>query len=142
MKFVPSMLAAASLMLACAAAQAAPLVTEEEAKMPNAPAIATRGVTRGPGITMISPTTVKSPFDLKVGFEARGGAKIDPDSVKVHYMKTPLVDLTDRVKGGIKDGGIDFAKAEMPAGEHPIRVTVKDSEGRSTSSVMTVNVVK
>jgi hypothetical protein len=131
---------------ACAAAQAAPLVTEDEAKLPNAPGLATRGVTRGPGIKLVSPDpatkTVKSPFDLKVGFEARGGAKIDPASIKVHYMKTPLVDLTDRVKDGIKDEGIDFSRAEMPPGEHAIRFTVKDSEGRSTSSVMTVNVVK
>jgi hypothetical protein len=146
MKFSLPQFAAASLLLACSAIQAGPLVTEEEAKLPNAPGIATRGVTRGPGIKMVSPDpavkTVKSPFDLKVGFEARGGAKIDASSVKVHYMKTPLVDLTDRLKGGIKDEGIDLAKAELPPGEHPIRVTVKDSEGRSTSSVMTLNVVK
>jgi hypothetical protein len=146
MKFSPPLFAAATLLLACAASQASPLVTEEEAKLPNAPGLATRGVTRGPGIKVVSPDpsakTVKSPFDLKVGFEARGGAKIDPASVRVHYMKTPLIDLTDRIKGGIKDEGIDVAKAELPPGEHPIRVTVKDSEGRSTSSVMTVTVVK
>jgi hypothetical protein len=145
MKFSLPLFAAATLLLACAA-QASPLVTEEESKLPNAPGLATRGVTRGPGIKVVSPDpsakTVKSPFDLKVGFEARGGAKIDPASVKVHYMKTPLIDLTDRIKGGIKDEGIDVAKAELPPGEHPIRVTVKDSEGRSTSSVMTVTVVK
>ncbi len=146
MKFSPTLFATASLLLASVTAQAGPLVTDEEAKLPNAPGIATRGVTRGPGIKLVSPDpavkTVTSPFDLKVGFEPRGGARIDASSIKVHYMKTPLVDLTDRVKGGIKDEGIDFAKAELPPGEHPIRFTVKDSEGRSTSSVMTVNVVK
>jgi hypothetical protein len=146
MKIVSQIFAASSLLLACATAQADALVTEAEAKLPNAPGIATRGVTRGPGIKMVSPDpssgTVKSPFDLKVGFEARGGAKIDPSSVKVHYMKSPLVDLTDRIKDGIKGEGIDFSRAELSAGEHAIRFTVKDSEGRSTSSVMTVNVVK
>lgn len=146
MKLNTFTLAAGLFALACTTAHAAPLITEDEAKLPNAPGLATRGVTRGPGIKMVSPDpaskTVKSPFDLKVGFEARGGAKIDPASVKVHYMKTPLVDLTDRLKDGIKDEGIDLAKAEMPAGEHTIRFTVKDSEGRSTSSVMTVHVIK
>jgi hypothetical protein len=145
MKLFPPLFAAASVLLACAA-HATPLVTEEEAKLPNAPGIATRGVTRGPGIKMVSPDpalkTVKSPFDLRVGFEPRGGAKIDPASVKVHYMKTPLIDITDRVKASIKDEGVDVAKAELPPGEHPIRFTVKDSEGRSSSSVMTVHVVK
>ena len=146
MKTVSSLFAACVFFLGCAAAHAGPLVTEEEAKLPNAPSLATRGVTRGPGIKLVSPDpaskTVKSPFDLKVGFEARGGAKIDPASIKVFYMKTPLIDLTDRIKDGIKDDGIDFAKTEMPTGEHNLRFTVKDSEGRSTSSVMTLNVVK
>ncbi len=146
MKHTPLWFAACATALVCVSAQAAPLVTEEEAKLPNAPGLATRGVTRGPGIKVVSPDpgskTVKSPFDLKVGFEARGGAKIDPASVKIHYMKTPLVDITERMKNGIKDEGIELPKAELPAGEHPIRFTVKDSEGRSTSSVVTLTVVK
>lgn len=121
------------------------LVTPDEAKLPNATGqITSRGVTRGPGIKQVSPDpaakSVKGPFDLKIAFEPRGGSKIDPASVKLTYMKNPPVDLTDRVKGGIKADGVEVDKASVPPGEHQIRVTVKDDEGRQTSSVVSVNV--
>jgi hypothetical protein len=147
MKLLAEILCAMFLALAAADVNAGPLVTEEEARLPNATGTAaSRAVTRGPGIKLVSPDpaskTVKSPFDLKLIFEPRGGSKIDPASVKLYYMKNPLVDLTDRVKGGIKGDGIDLSKVEMPAGEHPLRVTVNDDEGRSSSSLITVIVVK
>ena len=44
--------------------------------------------------------------------------------------RKPGIDITDRVKAGIKPTGIDIASAAAPAGEHPIRVSVRDSEGR------------
>ena len=50
------------------------------------------------------------------------------------------MDLTDRVKAGIKAEGVEIDKASVPPGEHQIRVTVKDDEGRQTSSVVSVNV--
>ncbi len=125
---------------------AAPLITAKEAAMPPAAgALATRGISRGPAIKLASPeadTPVVAPFDFKVNFEARGDAKIDPSSVKVVYMKSPFVDLTPRLKSAISANGIDFAKADVPPGTHTIRVTVKDSEGRETNSVMNLVVNK
>lgn len=121
------------------------LITPDEAKLPNATGqVATRGVTRGPGIKQVSPDPaakgLKGPVDLKIAFEPRGGSKIDADSVKVTYMKNPAVDLTDRVKGSIKPEGIDISKASLPPGDHQIRVTVKDNEGRQTTSTVSINV--
>lgn len=147
MKLLPEILCAVFFTLACTGVNAGPLVTDEEARLPNATgAGVSRGVTRGPGIKLVLPDpaskTVKSPFDFKLSFEPRGGSKIDTASVKLHYMKNPLVDLTDRVQSGIKGDGIYLSKVEMPAGEHPLRVTVNDDEGRSTSSLITVIVVK
>jgi hypothetical protein len=83
-----------------------------------------------------------SPFDFKVAFEARGDAKIDPASVKVIYMKSPFVDLTPRLKSVISTNGIDFAKADVPPGTHTIRISVKDTDGRETNSVLTLVVNK
>jgi hypothetical protein len=127
-------------------AQAAPLITSKEASLPPAAGVlATRGISRGPAIKLVSPaadTPVKSPFDLKLNFEARGGEKIDPASVRVVYMKSPFVDLTPRLESAITPTGIDFQKAEVPPGQHAIRVTVKDSAGRETNSVMTIVVDK
>ena len=125
---------------------AAPLIVAKEAALPSAAGVlATRGISRGPSVKMASPepdVAVNSPFDFKVVFEARGGDKIDPNSVKVIYMKSPFVDLTPRLKNAISANGIDFPKAEVPPGSHTIRITVKDTEGRETNSVQTLVVNK
>jgi hypothetical protein len=73
-------------------------------------------------------------------FESFGGAKIDPDSVKITYLRTPNVDLTTRMKSFVQASGIDMPDAELPVGDHMLRVDVKDSEGRvgSTSFVLKV----
>jgi hypothetical protein len=127
-------------------AGAASLISAKEAALPPAAgALATRGISRGPAIKLASPaadTPVMAPFDFKVDFEARGDAKIDPSSVKVVYMKSPFVDLTPRLKSAISANGIDFAKADVPPGTHTIRVTVKDTEGRETNSVLNLVVNK
>jgi len=125
---------------------AAPLITASEAALPAASGtLATRGISRGPAVKLHSPeedTPIKAPFDLRFSFEARGESKIDPNSVKVVYMKTPMVDLTPRLKNAITSSGIDFQKAEIPAGTHVLKVTVKDTEGRETNSIINLVVNK
>ena len=112
-------------------AQAVQLITADEAKQPPAASKpASRAITRGPGVKLASPESVSGQFALKVAFEPRGDSKIDTASVKVELLKGSGIDLTDRVKAGIKPSGIEIASAAAPAGEHPIRVTVRDSEGR------------
>jgi len=130
-------------MIGSAAAQT--LIKESEAKLPPAPAstLSTRAITRGPGVRVVSPeAAVSSPFPLRVAFEPRGGAKIDVASVKVVYLRTPNVDLLDRLKGGLSEKGIELSAAEVPPGEHQIRITVQDSEGRQTSTLVNLSVVK
>ncbi len=138
--------AALLLVMAQASAQKIVLVTAAEAALPpSSGAQATRGISRGPGVKMLSPEPdmpVKSPITLKFSFEGRGGEKIDPASVKVVYLKTPLVDLTPRLQSAISANGIDVAQADLPPGEHPLRVTVKDSAGRETNNTLTIVVTK
>jgi hypothetical protein len=136
-----------SFALASTSATAAPLITPKEAQMPAASGeLKTRGIARGPGIKVISPDVtapeIKGPFDLKVVFESRGGNKIDASAVKVTYLKATAVDLTPRLKGAITENGIDFAKAEVPPGEHAVKITVKDVDGRESNTVMNLVVVK
>lgn len=140
-------LVASALLSLGLSSQAVQLISPKEAQQPAASgALNTRGIARGPGIRVTSPdpaaADVKSPFDLKVQFESRGGNKIDPAAVKVTYLKANAVDLTPRLKGAINEGGIDFSKAEVPPGEHAIKITVKDVEGRETSTVLNLNVSK
>ena len=134
------------LFLSSATIFAAPLISAKEAALPAASGtLATRGISRGPAVKLNSPeadTPVMSPFDFKVAFEARGDAKIDPTSVKVIYMKSPFIDLTPRLKSAISTNGIDFSKADVPPGTHAIRVSVKDTDGRETNSVLTLVVNK
>jgi hypothetical protein len=123
------------------------LITDAEAGLPPWPdvALTTRaGVTRGPKIVMVSSAAlsgVKSPFHLKFKLETFGGAKVDPSSVKVIYLKNPSVDLTSRF-GTIAQGDhIELVAAEAPVGVHHIRVNVKDSEGRSGSAHFALKVL-
>lgn len=125
-----------------AVADAETLITAQEAALPAAAdtALATRGVTRGPKIELASPAaqggTVKSPVDLKLKFQSFGGTAVDPDSVKVTYLKQPAVDLTPRLRKYIKPGGIEMPSAELPPGQHELRVSVKDSDGRTGTTTL------
>lgn len=140
---VPALLLGALL---SSAAQAGPLVTPEEAARPPMMVSATRAITRGPTIRQVSPDasvkTLKSPMELKVAFEPRGGSKIDLDSVQVIYLKTPTVDLLERVKSGLSEKGLELSDVGLPPGDHSIQLTVQDNEGRRGTTVLNLRVVK
>jgi hypothetical protein len=122
-------------------AQTVQLIKDDEAKLPAAAVKPpTRAITRGPAVKLASPDSVSGAFPLKITFEPRGESKIDVASVKVEYLKGPGVDLTERVKTGIKPAGIEIPAAAAPAGQHPIRVTVRDSEGRQGSTEFNLTV--
>jgi hypothetical protein len=143
----------ALLMICIASAMSVPasayagtvLITDEEAKLPpprGAVAADRRGITRGPKIEVIGEGEPNhSPLHLQLRFESFGGAKIDISSVKVTYLRTPAVDLTDRIRSFVQATGIDMPDAQLPPGDHMIRVDIKDSDGRmgSTSFVLKVS---
>ena len=120
------------------------LISADEAKLPlpkGGFAVATRGITRGPKIELLgSPDAARSPMRLQLKFESFGGAKIDPDSLKMTYIKSPAVYLTSRLKPFVLPTGIDMPDAELPAGDHLIRVDVKDSDGRTATTSFTLKV--
>jgi hypothetical protein len=120
------------------------LITQDEAKLPPpraAIAAEMRGITRGPKVSLVSDVEpVHSPMHLQLRFESFGGAKIDPESVKVTYLRTPNVDLTARIKSFVQATGIDVPDAELPVGDHQVRVDIKDSAGRSGSSIFALQV--
>jgi len=127
-------------------AAAVDLITEEEARLPATPKMATRGgITRGPSIKVVSPNPdgqVKAPFTMKVEFQPHGGSKIDANSVKVTYLRKPAVDLTPRLKTAISESGINLGDANVPAGAHDIKIDVTDAEGRTKSETVSFTVVK
>jgi hypothetical protein len=120
------------------------LITEDEAKLPplkGAVPTDRRGITRGPKIELIADSDPShSPMHFQLTFVSYGGAKIDPDSVKFTYLKTPSVDLTSRVKPFVQPTGIDIPDTQLPVGNHMLRVDVKDLDGRSGSTIFALKV--
>jgi hypothetical protein len=143
---------AAGLALSCAAAHPAEpvqLITPAEAALPpgTAPSFEVRGSpTRLPNITVASPHpgggAVYSPLDFKLTFRAFGGAKIDPDSVVVTYVKKPNIDITARIKPFITADGVEVAQAEVPPGQHQFWIEVKDTDGRTAGREVDFQVLK
>ena len=143
------LVAAAGLNLRTAGAQSKPviLITTEEGQLGAAPQgdlTFRAGVSRGPSITVVSPKpddpSLRSPFRLQLKFEGRGGAQVDPETLKLTYARTPAVDLTARVKPFANPAGIDLPEASVPPGNHTIRAEVKDKDGRAGSVTFVIKV--
>jgi len=111
------------------------LITPEEAKLPAPTQLAsTRAITRGPRIEVSDlDGKLHSPLHFSLIFRAFGGSSIDLDSLSVTYLRGSNIDLTQRVKPFARPNGIDIPDAEVPPGEHAIRVDLKDSEGRAAT---------
>jgi hypothetical protein len=118
------------------------LIRPEEASLPPAPVpSSTRAITRKPEVILISPVvSVSSPFELRIKFRAHGGSRIEPNSFRLIYLKSPNVDLTNRVRRYVTAQGVEMSGAEAPAGQHAIRAMISDSENREGSTVFTLNV--
>ena len=119
------------------------LITADEAKLPPPQGVvaSSRGVTRGPKVELVSqPGALHSPSPLQLKFQTFGGAKIDVEAVQATYLRTPNVDLTPRIKPFVTLGGINVPAAELPPGEHILRVDIKDSDGRSGTATFVLKV--
>jgi hypothetical protein len=115
------------------------LVTEDEAKRPDARIAATRAITRGPAVRLASPDEVSaSGFPLRLVFTMRGGTRIEPLSVKLEYLKDPILDLTDRIRVGVSADAIDVPLASLPHGLHHFRISVSDVDGRRGGATFSI----
>lgn len=131
----------------CIEAAAQPLISAAEAALPDAPKSSgsfTRGVARGPGIALVSPGSgaLSSPFDLDIAFELRGARAIDRESVRVLYVKEPIVNITDRLQKAIHANGIKLSGVEMPPGEHLLRVVLRDQDGRESRADFSLKIAR
>ena len=122
------------------------LITQAEANLPSPgdSMMATRGLTRGPGVEQLTPDPdskgVKSPLPLTIKFVGRNNVAIDPASVKVTYLRTPSVDLTERIKAHLTPDGIDMKEVEVPPGTHVLRLDVRDQQGRTSTATIKLTV--
>jgi hypothetical protein len=95
-----------------------------------------------PRIELVQPREPShSPMRFQLKFQSFGGVAVNIDSLRVVYLKTPEIDITPRVARFAKAIGVDIPDAEIPAGEHYIRVEVADFDGRTRSSIFVLKVV-
>lgn len=129
------------------------LITAQEAEMPlgapqplPVPVSPQRGITRPPEIDVEAPPRrgqpVRSPFQFRVDFVAHGGAHINPNSVKVIYLRQDNIDLTNRLKSAITANGINIPNAETPPGEYAFRIEVQDDDGRVSATDVVIDVAR
>lgn len=101
-----------------------------------------------PEINLISPThieTLKSPFDIKIVFDAANNAKIDIASFKAKYWFGFLKkDITGDIKkhSVVNNNSILATKVSMPIGYHVITIFITDNKGRTTEKDLTFKVIK
>jgi hypothetical protein len=122
------------------------LITQAEASLPAAPAtqIAMRGLTRGPSVDQLSPSPTAliplGPLTFNIAFEAHNGSAVDPTTVKLTYLKQPAIDLTQRLRPYITAAGIKASDVDVPPGVHAIRIDLADTQGRTSSMVVMIQV--
>lgn len=122
------------------------LITEEEARLPRAPISASRSAFfPGPEINIIYPKpgeAVKNPFRIKLEYRAKGGARVNPESIEMQYMVSPSQDISSRVVQFSTDQALEIRDAITPPGEHQFVVYVADSKGHRSRAILNLNVLK
>jgi len=128
------------------------LVSPEEASM--APAVGSKdrnGAFRlgsplpnaGPIVKVESPAVhaeAISPVEIMVRFSPRK-APVDLSSLEVTLVKFFSIDITDRIVPYATSKGIHIQEANLPSGEHLIRLAVSDKDGKLTVKELTVRVL-
>ncbi len=143
LRFFVFVVVAAFLLFDAPGARADILVTDAESRLPppTKTGTASRAITRGPRIEFAGVSDPsKSPVRLRFKFEAFGGATVNIASLRLMYLKTPLIDITDRIKPYAQSTGVDMPKAELPVGEHAMRLELADSDGRTAISNFVIRV--
>lgn len=125
-------------------AAAMKLITEDEARMaPFEGGMMLMRSLGGPVIKVLQPDQADGqkvpvlgrPVHINVVFEPLSNAKVDMGTLKVVYLKLFGIDITDRLRPYVNGQAIDVPEADIPVGDHSIRVDIKDSNGRQSSQV-------
>jgi hypothetical protein len=132
-----------SLCLFVGDANAQSLISLEEAALPEyagdrEPRL--RSALGGPRIEILAPDmkasdkpSINKPVVINVKFEALDGANVAMDSLRVIYLRLFGIDITDRLRPYVKGSAIAVDEADIPVGDHSIRVEIKDNLGRKSS---------
>lgn len=105
-------------------------------------AIAEAGeLNQGPSIVVVAPAAnavLETPCNIKIRFEQTGPASVDLATLKVTLMTLWGIDLTERVRPYASREGIHMANADIPKGQHTLKIAISDADGRESYRILTV----
>lgn len=99
----------------------------------------------GPIITVHAPSgfALNSPVDFDVQFQPRDGIEVDMTSIRIDYRLGPLwTNVTQRITrhSSIAGTRLRAGGAELPSGDHLIRLRVFDTADRETMALISFTV--
>jgi hypothetical protein len=103
-------------------------------------------VNDGPTIEVASPSgfTLRSPVNFDIRIKPRGAVPVSMSSLKIEYRLGPIwTDITARLAGhgAVIGTQLKARGADLPVGNHRVRLTVLDTAGKKTSAVLSFAVV-
>lgn len=125
------------------------LTSDEQTELEKNPTKLERSIgvtnTAGPLIKVSSPSgfSLKSPVDFDIVVEPQDGAPVDMQSIRIEYKIGPAwINVTNRILqyASIKGSRLFATGAELPSGNHALRVSVSDNKKRKTQAVVTFKV--
>ncbi len=143
-------LLAAALSSMATVAECGWLITPEEAARAGPPPVADAlpaAAEEGPGplIVVMNPKALErlhSPVNILVRFEAGGsGEPPDMQSLTVTLRGFISIDITDRLRAYLLGATLAVREAELPVGNHRIRLMVADVAGNLSARDVTLIVV-
>jgi hypothetical protein len=114
-------------------------------EMPAAISVIETKYDSGPKIKVVEPppdAEFRAPIRLIITFIPREGTAVDLKSFKLEYLKFVSIDITGRVAGYVGPGGVNVEKADLPPGDHKLRITLKDTQGGISQQVYSVKIAK
>ncbi len=97
----------------------------------------------GPEIQLKKPgadAAPSSPMEIEIQFIPRH-APVDLTTIKVTLVKIIDIDLTERVKPYVTEEGLHIKDANLPSGEHTVRVSLGDTNGGMTVTQLVIKVL-
>ena len=75
-------------------------------------------------------------------FTPREGTQVDLKSFRLEYLKLISIDITGRVAGYLGPTGVRIERADLPPGDHKLRITLKDTKRGISQQVYSVKIAK
>ena len=99
----------------------------------------------GPQIKVVEPSPereYRAPIKLIIAFLPKDGTQVDLKSFRLEYLKLISIDITEKVAKYLRPEGLRVDEADLPPGEHRLRMTLRDSVGGITQQVYSVRIAK